>query len=146
MSAGRDLYVDERLSIRGGELHEVASRSSGPGGQNVNKTSTRVSLRWSVADSGSLTDEQRSRLEGRLGGRLTRGGELIVTCDRTRSRARNRELARERMAELVAGALIRRTPRRATKPTGASRARRLVSKTRRSDVKRARRPVDSRSD
>ncbi len=146
MSPREDLPVSGRLVIAAGEIREEASRSSGPGGQHVNKTSTRVSLRWNVPGSECLTGSQRRRLEEKLASRLSRGGDLVVHCDNTRSRARNRELARERLAEIVAAALARPRPRRPTAPTRASRTRRLEQKTRRGSVKKTRGPVRGEGD
>jgi ribosome-associated protein len=136
----RDLAVTPGLSIPGDELRESASRSGGPGGQHVNKASTRVTLRWSPAGSRVLTPARRARLLTRLASRLTRGGDLIVHASRYRSRARNRELARERLAELVREALARRRARVATRPTRASRDRRLQAKRQRSALKKRRLP------
>lgn len=142
----RDLRVRADLLIPATELREAASRSGGPGGQHVNKTSTRVSLRWNVRKSAAPSDAQRERIEARLSTRLTRGGDLVVHCDGTRSQSRNRELARERLAELVAGALARRKARRPTRPSKASRERRVEAKTRRASVKRTRGRVRPDSD
>ncbi len=138
MVAPRDLRVSSELRIPGAEIREAASRSRGPGGQHVNKTSTRVSLRWNLEASDVLSAAQRRRLRARLGARISRTGDLAVHCDRTRSRARNRELARERLAELLAGALAQARPRKATRPSPASKARRLESKQRRGKLKRGR--------
>lgn len=137
-----DLEVRSDLVIPAGELRETASRSGGPGGQHVNKTSTRVTLRWSVAESACLDAAQRRRLTRRLAGRLTRAGELVVHARRHRSRARNRELARERLAELVREGLARPRRRVATRPTRAARARRIETKRRRGSLKRTRRELD----
>lgn len=126
------------LTIPAGELRETASRAGGPGGQHVNKASTRVTLRWAVAESAALSEAQRARLALRLAGRLSRDGELAVHASDERSRARNRTLARERLAELVRTALAVRRPRRATAPTRGSRERRLAQKRRRAVNKRAR--------
>jgi ribosome-associated protein len=130
--------------IPGGEIEELASRSSGPGGQHVNTSSTRVTLRWNLSESSGLRPEARERLLARLGSRLTTRGVLVVHADRHRSRARNREMARERLLELVENALHQEPPRRPTRPTKASKDRRLDTKRRRSDEKRqrARRPED----
>ncbi len=128
--------------IPAAELRETASRSGGPGGQHVNKTSTRVTLRWNVAESACLDAEQRRRLTRRLGARLTRAGELVVHARRHRSRARNRELARERLAELVREGRARPRRRVATRPTRTSRARRIEGKRRRGALKRRRRELD----
>ena len=94
----RDLPVRRGLAIPAGELRESASRAGGPGGQHVNKVSTRVTLRWNALESAVLTPAQLGRLRRRLRTRLTRNGELVVHARRHRSRARNRELARERLA------------------------------------------------
>ncbi len=137
----RDLEVRRDLVIPGAELHESASRSGGPGGQHVNKTSTRVTLRWNVAASGCLTSAKRARLRRGLARRLTRHADLVVHARRHRSRSRNRELARERLAELVRDALAVRRPRRPTRPTRASHERLLAAKKRRAAVKRTRERV-----
>jgi ribosome-associated protein len=137
----RDLPVRRGLAIPEGELRESASRSGGPGGQHVNKVSTRVTLRWNALESAVLTPAQLRRLRRRLGARLTRSGELVVHARRHRSRARNRELARERLAELVRQALASPKPRVPTRPSRAARERTLAVKRRRSHVKRSRRPV-----
>ncbi|MBW2269159.1 MAG: aminoacyl-tRNA hydrolase [Deltaproteobacteria bacterium] len=128
------------LTLPGHEIRETASRASGPGGQHVNKTSTRVTLRWNARDSGALTPTQRRRLLRRLAHRLTRDGELLVHASRNRSRARNRELARERLAELVRDAVVAPRRRIATRPSRGSQARRVEAKRARSAVKRTRRP------
>ena len=126
------------LVIPGAELRETASRSSGPGGQHVNKSNTRVTLRWSVADSVALGPNQRRRVLRRLASRSTRDGEVLVHASRHRSRARNRELARERLAELVRDALVVRKPRRPTRQSRASKERGLAAKKHRGAVKRLR--------
>jgi ribosome-associated protein len=143
---GRDLRVRADLVIPAAELEEAASRSGGPGGQHVNKTSTRVSLRWNVIQSSALSDAQRRRLCSQLESRLTRAGDLVVHAAGTRSQSRNRELARERLVELVVAALARRKPRRPTRPTRASKTRRVDEKTRRGGVKRTRGRVSRDSD
>ena len=119
-----------------------SSASSGPGGQNVNKLSTAVQLRFDVRGSPSLTDEVRARLERLAGKRLTREGVIVITAQRHRTQERNREDARERLFELIRQAAVVPVKRRPTKPTKASRERRLESKKRRSSIKglRRRRP------
>lgn len=134
----QELRVQANLVIPADELEETASRSSGPGGQHVNKASTRVTLRWNLRESSALGPVRRARLLARLDTRLTRAGELIVHASRHRSRARNRELARERLAELVRDALRVRRKRVATRPGRAAKARRLETKRRRGGVKRER--------
>jgi len=140
---GEDLEIHRNLAIPASELIESASRSSGPGGQHVNKTSTRVTLRWNVTASAALSDAQRRRLLARLGPALTREGDLIVHAGRARSRAQNRRAARERLGERVRVALRVARPRVPTRATRASRQRRLDAKRRRSATKhRRRRPDD----
>jgi len=146
MTARGDLEVRRDLVIRRDELDEAASRAGGPGGQHVNKTSTRVTLRWNVPRSGSLTESQRARLLAALGARLTRDGDLVVHADAHRSQARNRELARERISAVVRAALAERKPRRPTGPSKAARTRRTDTKTRRGATKRGRGRVDPESD
>jgi ribosome-associated protein len=137
---GEDLAVRPGLAIPAAELRESASRAGGPGGQNVNKVSTRVTLRWCARESAALGEAQRRLLLQRLAGRLTREGELVVHCGVTRSRARNRELARERLAALVREALRPRRARVPTRPRAGARERRLAAKRRRGELKRTRRP------
>lgn len=139
--AAEDLEVGHGLVIPASELRETASRSSGPGGQHVNKASTRVSLRWSVTRSEALGPARRARLIARLGARLTRSGDLVVHADGARSRARNRDAARERLAELVADALRVPRARRPSRPSRGARESRMQSKKHRADTKRGRRGV-----
>ena len=122
------------------EVEELASRASGPGGQHVNTSSTRVSLRWNVRTSEGLSASGRERLLRRLASRLTREGVLIVHADRHRSRRRNLEEAHERLVELVRTALHQDPARRPTKPRKGAVERRLKEKRRRSAIKRDRRP------
>ena len=137
--ASEALFVRQGLQIPGEELSESTSRAGGPGGQHVNKTSTKVTLRWSVRESAVLSDTWRARLLEKLGSRLTREGELVVQAESSRSLSANREDARVRLAELVREALHVPKARRKTKPTRGSQRRRVAEKKRRSDVKRNRR-------
>ena len=139
----RALPIQDRLVIPAAEIFESASRSSGPGGQHVNKTNTRITLRWHVLESSVLSAEQRTRIRSRLKNRLTQIGSLVVHAGRHRSQARNRELARERLAELVRDALATPRKRVPTKPDRGVRERTLAVKRRRSEVKRSRRRVRS---
>jgi len=134
-----DLRVSRSLVIPAGELHATASRSSGPGGQHVNKSSTRVTLRWNIETSEVLSDRQRTRLRARLAHRLTHAGELVLHAGRARSRSRNLESARERLAEIVMAGLATSRQRIATQASAAARRRRVEQKRRRSAVKRERR-------
>jgi ribosome-associated protein len=124
------------------EVEELASRSSGPGGQHVNTSSTRVTLRWNLRVSRGLREGARARLLERLRSRLSRDGVLTIHADRHRSRRRNLADAHARLRELVEEALHEAPPRRPTRPTRGARERRLQDKRRRSDVKRQRRPND----
>lgn len=133
-----ELRIHRNLVIPASELVESASRAGGPGGQHLNKTSTRVTLRWNVRDSAALGSGQRARLLARLGPRVTRSGDVLVHAGRFRSRAKNREAARARLAEIVREAL-RVTRRRVPTSAGkAARERRLQEKKHRSAIKRAR--------
>jgi ribosome-associated protein len=131
--------MDERLDIRPGvtiPLSEVelrTSRSSGPGGQHANVTASRVEAVFDVTASTALNDAQRARIAARLGPRVT------AAAQDTRSQLRNRELALERLAHRLGAALEIPRPRRTTRPTAASRHKRLEGKRRRAEVKRARR-------
>ena len=135
-----DLRIPGGPTLPADELEERASRAGGPGGQNVNRRSTRVSLRWSVRDSRALDARTRARLLRALGPRLTRAGAVLIHCDTHRSQARNREEARRRLRELVAEALRPRRPRIPTRPGAAARERRLREKRHRARRKAARRP------
>jgi ribosome-associated protein len=129
------IVVTPRIVLDERELEETFVRASGPGGQNVNKLSTAVQLRFDVRRSPSLPDDVRARLERLAGSRLTGEGVLIIVAQRHRTQERNREDARERLVDLIRRAAVAPTPRRPTKPTLASKRRRLESKARRSRVK-----------
>jgi len=137
-----DLEIGPGVVIPAAELRQSASRSSGPGGQHVNKSATRVTLRWNVRGSGALDERQKDRVCAGLAARLTRAGDLVVHAEASRSRARNLEAAQARMAELIADALEVPRSRRPTRPTAASRGRRLDAKRQRSDLKRSRKVRD----
>lgn len=124
--------------IPANEVEELASRASGPGGQHVNTSSTRVSLRWNLRTSEGLTPQARERLLGRLGSRVSREGVLVVHADRHRSRRRNLEEAHDRLFELVRTALYQAPPRRPTRPGRAAKERRLKEKRRKSGLKKTR--------
>lgn len=131
------LEIRPGVSVPLSEVELRTSRSSGPGGQHANVTASRVEAVFDVAASESLTDPQKARIAARLGPRVT------AAAQDTRSQLRNRELALERLAERLAHALEVRRPRTATRPTTASKRRRLEAKKRRGDIKRARRrPAD----
>jgi ribosome-associated protein len=123
------------LAAAEGEISEKAARASGPGGQHVNKTSTAIELRFDVRGSPSLPDDVKARLEALAGSRLTQEGVLVLFAQEHRSQEMNRQAARERLVALIRQAAIRPKTRRPTRPTLASKQRRLDSKTRRSGVK-----------
>jgi ribosome-associated protein len=132
------LQITEDLAIPEEELEFAASRSGGPGGQNVNKVSSRVTLRFDVANSLALTDPQRHRIRSRLASRINKDGILQVTSQRTRSQELNRAEAVERFRDLLALALRKEKPRIATRATRQSREKRLEAKRRRTRVKETR--------
>ncbi|MCW2720447.1 alternative ribosome rescue aminoacyl-tRNA hydrolase ArfB [Pseudonocardia sp.] len=138
-----DLHVRGPLVLPAGELHWRFSRASGPGGQGVNTTDSRVELSFDVARSPSVPESLRERALARLGGRLV-DGVLTITASEFRSQLRNRDAARERLAETLRGATAPDPPkRRPTRPTKGSTRRRLDAKTRRGQIKRLRgRPDD----
>lgn len=132
------LSIADGVSIPDDELTFTASRSGGPGGQHVNKTSSRVTLRFDVAHSPSLPEEVRRRLIEALGSRLAADGTLRVVSQASRSQYANRRTATQRMEALLAAALVPETPRVATKIPRSQKARRVESKKRRSTIKRFR--------
>lgn len=132
------LHVTETLAIADWELSESFMRASGPGGQNVNKVSTAVELRFEAERSPHLTPQVKARLKKLAGRRWTLEGAIVLQVEDTRSQAQNREIARERLAELIRAALVVPKRRVATKPTYGSVQRRLVAKKVRSGVKAGR--------
>jgi ribosome-associated protein len=123
------------LAAAEGEIIEKAARASGPGGQHVNKTSTAIELRFDVRGSPSLPDDVKARLETLAGARLTQEGVLVLFAQEHRSLEMNRQAARQRLGALLRQAAVRPMARRPTRPTLASRLKRLEGKTHRSGVK-----------
>lgn len=129
------LRITDEVAIADWELSETFTRASGPGGQNVNKVSTAVALRFEADRSPSLIPEVKARLRRLAGRRWALDGALTITAERHRSQALNRAEAREKLRELILAALERPVPRRPTRPTAGSVRRRLDAKGRRGAVK-----------
>jgi ribosome-associated protein len=132
------LTIADGIEIPDDELTFTASRSGGPGGQHVNKTSSKVTLRFDVAHAPSLPDDVRSRLLDVLGDRVGADGTVRVVCQASRSQFANRKTAEMRLAALLAAALVPEVPRVATKIPRAAKRRRVESKKHRGGIKRAR--------
>ncbi len=132
------IRVTDTISLDDDELQESFVRSSGPGGQNVNKLSTAVQLRFDVRRSLSLPNDVALRLMRLAGKRLTKEGVIVILAQRHRTQERNRDDARERLFELIREAAVKPVQRRATKPTRASRLKRVEGKKIRSNIKKMR--------
>lgn len=129
------LRISDTITVQDWEMSESFMRASGPGGQNVNKVSSAVELRFEAARSPSLPEPVKVRLRRLAGRRWTKDGAVVLQVDETRSQARNREIARERLAALIRDALKRPSRRIPTKPTLGAKRRRLEAKTQRGQVK-----------
>ena len=132
------LRITDAIALQDWELSEQFVRASGPGGQNVNKVSTAVELRFEAERSPALTGPVKNRLKRLAGRRWTKEGAIVLYCDETRSQQRNRDLIRERLAELIRKSLVAPKRRIATKPTRGSVQRRITAKKQRSTLKTTR--------
>ena len=132
------LRITDDISIQDWELSEQFVRSSGPGGQNVNKVSSAVELRFEALRSPSLPPFVKARLEKIAGQKWTKEGAIVIFCDETRHQARNREIARDRLVDMIQRAAIRPKRRIATKPTKGSQIRRVTAKKIRGEIKKKR--------
>jgi ribosome-associated protein len=136
------ITISDGILIPEDELTFTASRSSGPGGQNVNKVSTRMTLCFDLENSGSFTEEQKAKIRENLATRITRSGILRVTSQKHRSQTANRDMAIERFIALINDALTETPPRRPTRMSRQARRQRLADKKHRSRIKQKRGPVD----
>ena len=140
------LEVGPNITIPEEELETVAARSSGPGGQNVNKVNTQITLWFDLANSAALTPEQKELVWRRLGSRINKDGRLQVVSSESRSQLANRQAARDRLAAMLADALTPRKPRRKTRTPAGARQRRLDEKRKRARTKQHRSRPDRGSD
>lgn len=137
-----EIEITNRVRIRSHEISLSYARSGGPGGQHVNKTSSKVILRWNALASAALSDEDREWLVKRIGSKLTEEGDLLITSEKGRDQSSNVDDAVSKLVTTVRDAIKRPKPRKKTKPTRASKERRLKAKRQRSETKRRRRGGD----
>jgi len=139
------LKMDDKITIKSWELSEQFIRASGPGGQNVNKTSSAVELRFEAERSPSLSEPVKKRLKKIAGTKWTKEGAIVLKCDETRHQVRNREIVLKRLKEMIKKSLVTPRKRLATRPTLASNRRRLTAKKNRADLKSNRARISTKN-
>ena len=139
------LKIDDDITIKSWELSEQFIRASGPGGQNVNKTSSAVELRFEAERSPSLSEPVKKRLKKIAGAKWTKEGAIVLKCDETRHQVRNREIVLKRLKEMIKKSLVTPKRRLATRPTLASNRRRLTAKKNRADLKSNRARISTKN-
>ena len=139
------LKIDDKITIKSWELSEQFIRASGPGGQNVNKTSSAVELRFEAERSPSLSEPVKKRLKKIAGTKWTKDGAIVLKCDETRHQIRNREIVLKRLKEMIKKSLVTPKKRLATRPTLASNRRRLTAKKNRADLKSNRARISTKN-
>ena len=139
------LKIDDKIAIKSWELSEQFIRASGPGGQNVNKTSSAVELRFEAERSPSLSEPVKKRLKKIAGAKRTKEGAIVIKCDETRYQVRNREIVLKRLKEMIKKSLVTPKRRLATRPTLASNRRRLTAKKNRADLKSNRARISTKN-
>ena len=139
------LKIDDKITIKSWELSEQFIRASGPGGQNVNKTSSAVELRFEAERSPSLSEPMKKRLKKIAGTKWTKDGAIVLKCDETRHQVRNREIVLKRLKEMIKKSLLTPKKRLATRPTLASNRRRLTAKKNRADLKSNRARISTKN-
>ena len=139
------LKIDDKITIQSWELSEQFIRASGPGGQNVNKTSSAVELRFEAERSPSLSEPVKKRLKKIAGTKWTKDGSIVLKCDETRHQVRNRDIVLKRLKEMIKKSLLTPKKRLATRPTLASNRRRLTAKKNRADLKSNRARISTKN-
>ena len=139
------LKIDDKITIQSWELSEQFIRASGPGGQNVNKTSSAVELRFEAERSPSLSEPVKKRLKKIAGTKWTKDGAIVLKCDETRHQVRNREIVLKRLKEMIKKSLLTPKKRLATRPTLASNRRRLTAKKNRANLKSNRARISTKN-
>lgn len=139
------LKIDDKVTIQSWELSEQFIRASGPGGQNVNKTSSAVELRFEAERSPSLSEPVKKRLKKIAGTKWTKDGAIVLKCDETRHQVRNRDIVLKRLKEMIKKSLVTPKKRLATRPTSASNRRRLTAKKNRADLKSNRARISTKN-